>query len=44
MKVDMNQAQVNGITINYEDRGPAEGMPLLLVCGYTSTMMSWPSA
>ena len=42
MKVDMNQAQVNGITINYEDRGPAEGMPLLLVCGYTSTMMSWP--
>ena len=42
MKVDMKQAQVNGITINYEDRGPADGKPLLLVCGYTSTMMSWP--
>lgn len=42
MKVDMKQTKVNGITINYEDRGPADGKPLLLVCGYTSTMMSWP--
>lgn len=35
------QVKANGITINYEDRGPAGGMPLLLVNGYTSTMMSW---
>lgn len=42
MKVDMKQIKANGITINYEDRGPADGKPLLLVCGYTSTMMSWP--
>ena len=36
--------KANGITINYEDRGPADGKPLLLVNGYTSTMMSWPAA
>jgi pimeloyl-ACP methyl ester carboxylesterase len=36
------QAKANGISINYEDRGPADGIPILLVNGYTSTMMSWP--
>ncbi|MES1990017.1 MAG: alpha/beta hydrolase [Pseudomonadota bacterium] len=44
MRVDMKQIKANGITINYEDRGPADGKPLLLVNGYTSTMMSWPQA
>lgn len=44
MSVDMKQIKANGITINYEDRGPANGKPLLLVNGYTSTMMSWPIA
>tara|TARA_R110000868_G_scaffold42158_13_gene143042 strand:- start:663 stop:1562 length:900 start_codon:yes stop_codon:yes gene_type:complete len=38
----MKTIKANGITINYEDRGPADGKPLLLVNGYTSTMMSWP--
>lgn len=36
------QVKANGITINYEDRGLADGMPILFVNGYTSTMMSWP--
>lgn len=36
------QVKANGITINYEDRGPADGTPILFVNGYTSTMMSWP--
>lgn len=44
MSVDMKTIKANGITINYEDRGPADGKPLLLVNGYTSTMMSWPEA
>ncbi|MDO8288091.1 MAG: alpha/beta hydrolase [Parvibaculum sp.] len=44
MSVDMKTIKANGITINYEDRGPADGRPLLLVNGYTSTMMSWPVA
>ncbi len=42
MSVNMKTVKANGITINYEDRGPADGRPLLLVNGYTSTMMSWP--
>lgn len=40
--VDQKQIKANGITINYEDRGPADGIPILFVNGYTSTMMSWP--
>lgn len=40
----MPQIRANGITINYEDRGPGDGVPLLLVNGYTSTMMNWPEA
>ncbi len=35
------QIKANGITINYEDRGPADGRPLLLVNGYTSTLLGW---
>ncbi|MBX3504069.1 MAG: alpha/beta fold hydrolase [Parvibaculum sp.] len=42
MAVNMKQVKANGITINYEDRGPADGTPILFVNGYTSTMMSWP--
>lgn len=38
----MRQVQANGIAINIEDRGPADGTPILFVNGYTSTMMSWP--
>jgi pimeloyl-ACP methyl ester carboxylesterase len=38
----MKTIKANGITINYEDRGPADGIPILFVNGYTSTMMSWP--
>ncbi|MDZ4381988.1 MAG: alpha/beta hydrolase [Parvibaculum sp.] len=42
MSVNMKTVKANGITINYEDRGPADGTPILFVNGYTSTMMSWP--
>jgi len=42
MSVTMKTVQANGITINYEDRGPAGATPILFVNGYTSTMMSWP--
>ena len=42
MTVNMKTVKANGITINYEDRGPADGTPILLVNGYTSTMLSWP--
>lgn len=42
MTVNMKTVTANGITINYEDRGPADATPLLLVNGYTSTMLSWP--
>lgn len=39
----MRQTQANGITVNFEDLGPADGRPILFVNGYTSTMMSWPA-
>ena len=42
MSVNMKTVKANGITINYEDRGPADATPILFVNGYTSTMMSWP--
>jgi pimeloyl-ACP methyl ester carboxylesterase len=42
MGVDMKTVKANGITLNYEDRGPEGATPLLLVNGYTSTMLSWP--
>jgi pimeloyl-ACP methyl ester carboxylesterase len=38
----MQCVKANGIAINYEDRGPADGTPILLVNGYSSTMLSWP--
>jgi pimeloyl-ACP methyl ester carboxylesterase len=34
--------KANGISINAEDRGPADGTPILFVNGYTSTLLSWP--
>ncbi|PKQ01446.1 MAG: alpha/beta hydrolase, partial [Alphaproteobacteria bacterium HGW-Alphaproteobacteria-12] len=42
MSVTMKTVQANGITINYEDRGPAGATPILFVNAYTSTMMSCP--
>ncbi|MDR3497959.1 MAG: alpha/beta hydrolase [Parvibaculum sp.] len=41
MTANQKTVKANGITINYEDRGPADGAPLLFVNGYGSTMMSW---
>ncbi|HCX69370.1 MAG TPA: alpha/beta hydrolase, partial [Rhodobiaceae bacterium] len=38
----MQSVKANGIAINYEDRGPADGTLILLVNGYSSTMLSWP--
>ncbi len=39
----MRQITANGITLNYEDRGPADAPVMLLVNGFGSTMMSWPA-
>ncbi|MEP2827640.1 alpha/beta hydrolase [Parvibaculum sp.] len=40
--MNMQSVKANGIAINYEDRGPADGTPILFVNGYSSTMLSWP--
>ena len=34
--------EANGLSINVEDRGPADATPILFVNGYTSTLLSWP--
>lgn len=38
----MQQISANGITINFDDRGPAHAPVMLLVNGFTSTLLSWP--
>ena len=34
----------NGLTIAYEDEGPREGVPLLLIMGLGMQLVAWPSA
>ena len=36
------QIKANGIAINYEVTGPTDGIPLLLIMGFTAQMTSWP--
>jgi len=38
----MTKIKANGIEIEYELSGPANGPPLLLIMGYSSQMTSWP--
>lgn len=38
----MPQATVNGLTIEYETFGPADGEPLLLIMGLGAQMTRWP--
>src|SRR5579863_6118727 len=38
----MAQAQVNGITLEYELSGPAGGQPLLLIHGVGAQLIRWP--
>src|SRR5579863_2119614 len=40
----MAQAQVNGITLEYELSGPADGRPLLLIHGVGAQLIRWPQA
>src|SRR5215211_3360346 len=38
----MTAAPVNGITIEYEVHGPADGPPLLLIMGLGGQLIGWP--
>lgn len=38
------QIDANGITLEVEDHGPADGVPLILVRGQGSQMAHWPAA
>lgn len=38
----MAQAQVNGVTLEYEISGPETGMPLLLIHGVGAQLIRWP--
>ena len=40
----VQRAQANGITLAYEDRGPRDGVPLVLIRGQGSQMAHWPDA
>src|ERR1700733_3905469 len=39
---EMSKIRANGIEIEYEDIGPREGAPFLLIMGFGSQMTSWP--
>jgi pimeloyl-ACP methyl ester carboxylesterase len=38
----MPQIQANGIAIEYEETGPKDGVPFLLIMGFGSQLTSWP--
>lgn len=40
----MQEAKVNGITLNYAVEGAADGVPLVIIQGFGSQMTSWPAA
>lgn len=40
----MANAKINGINIEYEVHGPADGEPLLMIMGLASQMTRWPAA
>jgi len=39
----MPQIRANGIAIEYEELGPKDGTPLLLIMGFGSQLTSWPA-
>jgi pimeloyl-ACP methyl ester carboxylesterase len=38
----MTQIRANGISIEYEETGPKDGIPFLLIMGFGSQLTSWP--
>jgi pimeloyl-ACP methyl ester carboxylesterase len=38
----MAQVKANGVILEYDERGPKNGTPLLLIMGFGSQMTSWP--
>jgi pimeloyl-ACP methyl ester carboxylesterase len=38
----MAQIKANGISLEYDERGPEDGVPILLIMGFGSQMTSWP--
>jgi pimeloyl-ACP methyl ester carboxylesterase len=38
----MPQVKANGIALEYDERGPKDGAPILLIMGFGSQMTSWP--
>jgi pimeloyl-ACP methyl ester carboxylesterase len=38
----MPQVKANGITLEYDESGPKDGVPFLLIQGFGSQMTSWP--
>jgi pimeloyl-ACP methyl ester carboxylesterase len=40
----MSQIKANGITIEYDELGPRDGVPYLIINGFGSQLTSWPDA
>lgn len=38
----MAQMKENGVVLEYDERGPKDGAPILLIMGFGSQMTSWP--
>lgn len=38
----MTQVKANGVSLEYDERGPKDGVPILLIMGFGSQMTSWP--
>lgn len=38
----MPQVKANGVWLEYDERGPKDGAPLLMIMGFGSQMTSWP--
>jgi pimeloyl-ACP methyl ester carboxylesterase len=38
----MTQIKANGIALEYEERGPKDGVPILLIMGFGAQMTNWP--
>ena len=40
----MVQIKANGVRLEYDERGPKDGTPILLIMGFGSQMTNWPEA
>jgi len=38
----MPQIKANGVALEYDERGPKDGTPILLIMGYGAQMTNWP--